>query len=43
MLIDNDRGIALRIIFPLRQKEYKKYDVYKIWQERFSFNNNNKT
>lgn len=26
-----DKGIALRIIFPLRQKESRKYDVYKIF------------
>lgn len=41
MLIDNNRK-ALRITFSLKQKEYEKSDVYKIWQQQFSFNDNNK-
>ena len=41
MLIDNNRK-ALQIVFSLKQKEYEKYDVYKIWQQQFSFNDNNK-
>lgn len=39
MLIDNN-GKVLLITFSLKQKEYEKYDVYKIWQQQFSFNDN---
>lgn len=39
MLIDSD-GKVLWKTFSLKQKEYEKYDMYKIWQQQFSFNDN---